>query len=425
MTFRGFEFVDLDLEDVVNRHSYTNRALEPMDHSDTYKPQGISAVQRIKYEDTEKRVRLDFPGADVGAAYMYNIVDFDGSAVGRDVPTIIGSHINWWDLGCDCALDPVWNTWLCDLHAPDQTRDIAMLHVSISGLTRAWYETDQIESHRHVGFVCQHELEAADQLTTDDASIQHCMILTKNPTTTGVSNRIWYWRFFGGGDFNGGDGASTLGAQGVAAAPGSFTIDLVQIPRNRFVVSAFAYPKNTQLSDFTVSLHAQYHGANNIPVPLAPALDALLTPTEQIREGVTKDTACPPRSAEHPTTLCNISNAGPLYYWDATAGLLYLRVVDAGWYNSRLFTGATTFERNGAYINGIQNLISMKVDVACTPMPGTTMCAVPDKRLPAAARPSGDSCAEALPSLILPARLTLGNTAAAPWQLRSLFCAMF
>jgi hypothetical protein len=335
VTFRGFEFVDTDLEDVVNRRSYTNRALEPMDHSDTYKPQGISAVQHVQFEGTEKRARLDFPGADVGAAYMYNIVDFSGSTVGRDAPTIIGSHINWWDLGCDCSLDSVWHTWLCDLHpktssAQDNARDIAMLSVSIPGLTRTRYEQDTIESHRHVGYVCQHELDAAGQLALDDSSIQHCMILTKNPTTTGVSNRIWYWRFFGGGEHV---ASGEAGAQGVAASPASFVIDLVQIPKNRFVVAAFAYPKHLTASDFTITLYAQYHGANHIAAPLAPSLDELLTPTEQIRDGVSREADCPPTSAEQPTTLCNISNVGPLYYWDAAEGLLYLRVVDAGWYD--------------------------------------------------------------------------------------------
>jgi hypothetical protein len=79
-------------------------------------------------------------------------------------------------------------------------------------------------------------------------------------------------------------------------------------------------------------------------------------------------------------------------------------------YQSRLFTGASFFERNGAYVNGIQNLIEMQVSVACTPMSGTVMCPAYGKHLPSAARPSGDSCTVAKPSLILPARVDLANT---------------
>lgn len=114
-----------------------------MDHSDTYKPQGISAVSKIHYEDVDTIAKFDFPGMDTGAAYMYNIIDFDGSSVGRNnQPTIIGSHISWWNLGCDCQVHPVYKVWLCN---KSEGREIGMLHVVIPGITRVSH-TSKIKS---------------------------------------------------------------------------------------------------------------------------------------------------------------------------------------------------------------------------------------------------------------------------------------
>ena len=84
--FRNFHFVDGDLADSTDntRSSFTNRVFEPMDHSDTWKPQGISAIKNMQYDNSDRLAKFDFPGVDTGAGYMYNIVDFDGRSVGRD-----------------------------------------------------------------------------------------------------------------------------------------------------------------------------------------------------------------------------------------------------------------------------------------------------------------------------------------------------
>ena len=53
---------------------------------------------------------------DIGAAYHYHIVDFDGSVTQQGKATLLGSRIDWWNVGCGCRRHAPWdNMWLCDL----------------------------------------------------------------------------------------------------------------------------------------------------------------------------------------------------------------------------------------------------------------------------------------------------------------------
>ena len=77
-------------------------------------------------------------------------------------------------------------------------------------------------------------------------------------------------------------------------------------------------------------------------------------------------------------TLCNVSDVGPMYYWDASVGVLYLRAVDPGWYINSLFTGAGVHERDGVWLNNIQNLAQYHITAQCesstTLHDGTALC---------------------------------------------------
>eukprot|EP00040_Diaphanoeca_grandis_P024470 m.134453 g.134453 ORF g.134453 m.134453 type:complete len:1710 (+) comp29740_c0_seq1:166-5295(+) len=410
--FRSFKFVDQGIEEHTERAGYTNRVIDPMDHSDTFKPQGISAVRNITFEDTDERAIFDFAGVDTGAGYMYNHISVDGTLAGRTNYSIVGSKTTWWNLGEQCELHPVWNTWVCEA-SPEGT--VASLDVSFDGFTREDWEFSTIESHRHIGYVCQQSVEdvGSGKLPNQDKTLSECMIITKNPTTTGVANRVWFWYFFGAG-------VAKYGTDGLLAwdaAPASFQINNVQISRNQFVIIAIPYPRTMDLSDFNVHLFAPYHGADEIAIPHADSLAHILTPTEKVKDNIDYVVDCA-------TLLCNVSNVGPLFFWDQAAGMMYLRVIDARYYLQRFLRNGQTsiqdysFKRDGMSLNSINNLVYHRVRVNCIDDDAlnSKACIVKQNMLPAAARPSGDSCQVATPWRILPARLDITNTLVFAWQ---------
>lgn len=95
-----------------------------------------------------RQATFDFPGNDVGSAYMYNIVDFDGASVAFPYPAIIGSHIDWWNVGCGCVRDVEWGVWICD---KTPGREIGYLELDAPTVTTVPNERRTIEAHRHVG----------------------------------------------------------------------------------------------------------------------------------------------------------------------------------------------------------------------------------------------------------------------------------
>ena len=423
----GFQFYDTRTQTILNNLTfrgyvringtakYTNAVFSPMDHSDTFKPQGISAVQNIHFEGTDRSVVLDFPMEDSGASYMYNIVDFGGSLSGRGHTAIIGSHSNWWDLGCDCGIDKDFNVWVCD-HGGAEGRDIGSVALKAPGLTRSDYEKSHIETRRHIGYVCQYSIghsltaSALEGAGDMDSHLHNCMILTKNPVTTGVTNRIWFWRFFGGGAHS---ESSTHGVSGIVSSPAAFEISHLQIPPGRFIVFALLYPKDT--TGIHVNLYSKRYGGNRVPVPELHSLKEILDPVENL---MTKPSIDMCTSSGQRGSLCNVSSTGPAYFWDGDTGVLYLRLVDAGWHWSRLLRGGKMFKRDGAWINGINTLIQYEVAVNCSRIPGTLMCSIPNRRMPAAARPSGSSCSTATSRKILPARIDLRNSVSpGAWKL--------
>eukprot|EP00039_Didymoeca_costata_P010556 m.142342 g.142342 ORF g.142342 m.142342 type:complete len:1233 (-) comp14877_c0_seq4:243-3941(-) len=411
IVFRNFEFVDDDLEESPYRRSYTNRVFEPMDHSDTFKPQGISAVRNITYENVDDKAKFDFPGPDTGAAYMYNFVSFDGTAADRTTPSIVGSHIDWWDLGCDCEKHPIWKTWVCN---QTDEQNVASVNIDFPGITLESYENGHIESHRHIGYVCQYSIQEGlqGQVPGDDKEIHRCMILTKNPTTTGVANRIWHYRFFGGGvagDY------PPHGTMGWDASPQRFRISYSQIPRGNFIVMAVPYPLGTT---FNVSLFPPYQGGHDIPVPLAESLAEILQP--EVFHGSFN---CPPSDPDNNihATLCDVSNVGPKYYWDSDEGMLYIRVLNPRLYVSTILYQDEPFTRDGMWVNAIQNWVYYDVQASCAPMQYFSssaggLCNNSRYKIPAATRPSGDSCDVAHPTQMLPARLDWSRSVASSWQ---------
>eukprot|EP00039_Didymoeca_costata_P033682 m.43637 g.43637 ORF g.43637 m.43637 type:complete len:1732 (+) comp9991_c0_seq1:353-5548(+) len=406
--FRNFKFVDGDVENTPTRNSYTNRVFEPMDHSDTFKPQGISAVRNITYENVDEKCKFDSPPVDTGAGYMYNYVSFDGTSAGYDKPAIVGSHIDWWNVGPECFRHPVTNVWICD--ATDG-KVISSLYLVAPGVTRDASDYNQIEGHRHIGYVCTYPLDAAldGSFPNEGGNLTRCLIQTKNPITTGISEQIWHFQYFGGGNA-GRDPVE--GDFGWDASPAKWNIGYSQIPKDHFTVIAMAYPRGTA---FNVTLYSQYHGAVHVDVPQADNLEHVLHPDEKHHENLGLQ-FCQGLDWDAGVTvvLCNSSTVGPLYFYDETAEMLFVRFVNPMMHYSetlrRFGPDDSMFERNGMWINNIQNLVDLQVTASCDVIPGTNLCRVAKRKIPAAARPSSDSCGVANSNLILPARLDAAVT---------------
>lgn len=102
-------------------------ALLTMTHSDEFVNQAINAVRQVRFHQVPQQNRVvqvnqaEFAlhhkqlGAETGSARRSNIMDFDGSATGRGVATIVGSHRPWWDAGPGCERDPDMGMWMCSL----------------------------------------------------------------------------------------------------------------------------------------------------------------------------------------------------------------------------------------------------------------------------------------------------------------------
>jgi hypothetical protein len=134
----GFQFYDTWTQSVVVNVTFRNfsiqsdRALSALTFSDTFKPQGISATRQLRFENSLES-QLYHPTQDTGSAWMFNFVDFDGTATGRGVPALVGSHIEWWRLGPDCEFRTAWNVWICDKTAQ---RAVANIQIEVPGITR-------------------------------------------------------------------------------------------------------------------------------------------------------------------------------------------------------------------------------------------------------------------------------------------------
>eukprot|EP00744_Colponema_vietnamica_P002498 GILI01003904.1.p1 GENE.GILI01003904.1~~GILI01003904.1.p1 ORF type:complete len:1313 (+),score=143.89 GILI01003904.1:457-3939(+) len=161
-----------------------------LDHSDIYKPWYISATRNLRMENIDNRLRIGRWIRETGASRMFNIVDWDGSLVGLNQcnATIIGSDIDWWNVGDDCWYNSNWPAWLCprkpgrevvgidmDLPGIQQQLDI-QADTSTNQLTQA--QRDQL----YIGHISQFGSKSSRKL-----------IVTRNHhTATGLSGIGWY-----------------------------------------------------------------------------------------------------------------------------------------------------------------------------------------------------------------------------------------
>ncbi len=132
VTFRNFQKRGNSPEDI-------DRAVMFLQFSDKYTPAGITATKDLRFEncDFDCQVYWRSCGELCGeereshASRVTTAKDYDGSLTGTGVPSIMGSHRNWWNVGDDCVKSP-WKFWSCPW---TKGREIAYFEILIPGLT--------------------------------------------------------------------------------------------------------------------------------------------------------------------------------------------------------------------------------------------------------------------------------------------------
>ena len=264
-------------------------ALRYMDHSDKYTPQGINSVKNLKFEHVryDRRVcirrcgatceQIPWDGKNNGyntmSSKIYSLLDFDGSLLGTNTPTILGSNRDWWTTDdASCTFNTANNVWTCPFaFAPwgvvgaknVPQRITVFFNIQVNGLIFDW----NIQCNTTKFPTCDDQYLPYTvarvghfKRNVDEGSI------TLGPSLGGIaglSSQGWYWR------------AKAVDF-GIDGAPSSFSSTIQQMARGAFVVVAIAYPPNTQ---FTVSVN--FWGSANYVIPMSiPAV--VLAPEENL-----------------------------------------------------------------------------------------------------------------------------------------------
>ncbi|EFA80459.1 hypothetical protein PPL_07294 [Heterostelium album PN500] len=204
---QGFQFYDTHVQTILSNIQFRNyvmipessnpqrdnRVLVSMTHSDIFKPQGISATKNFSFSNVaDSQIIGHYTAQDTGAARFYNFIDHDGSTTKRGRPTIVGSHINWWNFDSTCTWSALWSVWLCD-----KTVNNEIANVEIYVPDYIYYDEDRTDwSYVGTASLFGNGLANSDRRSTP---------FTRNPGLTGVSvlsssssNLGWYLYFNGG-----------------------------------------------------------------------------------------------------------------------------------------------------------------------------------------------------------------------------------
>jgi len=220
---QGFQFYDTYVKTILTNIKFANyiakaspasdeednRVIISMTHSDVFKPQGMSVTKNITFENVATSQKIGHNVVDTGSSRYFNYIDSDGTFTGRNVPTIIGSHVNWWNFDSSCSYDNTWKTWVCN----KGSREIANIEVLINNLIPS-----PNSNNNYIG---------TTNLFGSGITDRRSCVVTQNEGITGVSNIGWYMFLSGG-------------------SPTFQVINLKQVPYNQYIFLAIPYPANTQ-----------------------------------------------------------------------------------------------------------------------------------------------------------------------------------
>jgi hypothetical protein len=242
--------------------------MEGLIYSDVFKPQGISASARIRFQNVPRNRRIGHQLNDVGSARMFNVVDWDGSWCDGNGHSFIGSAHDgdWWKVSDSCVKESYWNVWVCPR---TMGREIAHIYLVAPGLI------DEIP-----GFYAPTDVNKIGNMSLwgpgFPTSPSRQIVITRNPGVTGITNVGWHmWLHTG--------------------TPQTLQLYPFFVPNNGFVLFSTKYPTNTV---FNIWLTHNSMGHSNVWRTLTRA-----NTFDEVRLG-------------------NATN----YFWDNTRGFLVLKL---------------------------------------------------------------------------------------------------
>eukprot|EP00004_Rigifila_ramosa_P004839 TRINITY_DN152_c0_g2_i4.p1 TRINITY_DN152_c0_g2~~TRINITY_DN152_c0_g2_i4.p1 ORF type:complete len:1231 (+),score=275.22 TRINITY_DN152_c0_g2_i4:31-3693(+) len=238
VTFRNFKSTGLNYTDPTQN----NCGIISMTHSDVFKPQGISAVKNIVWQNTDQKQQICHYARETGSSRYYNFIDYAGTAVSRNgIATMVGSHLSWWQISSDCYLS-MWNVWVCNKVAGTE---VAHIKIFIPGLITKGVTSDSFN----------YEV-ARMHLFGSPVSPGRSVMVTRNEGITGpVSFSVgWFFSMPNG-------------------SPSSLTVVPGIIPTGARLLWAFPYPAATT---FTVKANYEWYSPNSFNLSPAASVAEVL-----------------------------------------------------------------------------------------------------------------------------------------------------
>eukprot|EP01104_Vermistella_antarctica_P014912 TRINITY_DN4788_c0_g1_i1.p1 TRINITY_DN4788_c0_g1~~TRINITY_DN4788_c0_g1_i1.p1 ORF type:complete len:1129 (+),score=274.08 TRINITY_DN4788_c0_g1_i1:159-3545(+) len=123
---RGFRWYDTSVLTIITDTDMVNFweksgdwVWQSIDFYDKFVPNGISATRGITYTNVDEARIYGHDVSPVGSSTGFHVYDYDGSNSGYGVPSVVGSHIKWWDDTSDpessCTWHTSWGLWVCPL----------------------------------------------------------------------------------------------------------------------------------------------------------------------------------------------------------------------------------------------------------------------------------------------------------------------
>lgn len=224
------------------------RAFTSLIHSDAFKPQGISATTKLKFQNSDRSQFFGHKYMETGSARYTNFVDWDGSFGGTaGTAQILGDGRGWWNYDKDCVFEPDWIMHRC----PRKDREVVWMAVLIPGVVDndGVDHTDMDPTELYIG---QTHLFGPGL-----PSGTHNATFTRSPGVSGISKMGWYYDLYGG-------------------SPRTFTLYPGLFPTGQWAIVAFRYPESTT---FTVLL-TKKGVANPLTVTLASSFSNMMAATD-------------------------------------------------------------------------------------------------------------------------------------------------
>jgi len=236
VTFRGFTASSSPYDPASDAQAFywpDKRGITSLIHSDYFKPQGISATIRVKFENSDRQQIFGHKRIETGSARYFNLIDADGSFGTAGTAQIIGSGNGWWNFDSTCVYEPTWYLYRCT----KGSREIVNLDYIIPGtVDTSTYDLPPVPAN-YIG---------QTYLFGPGISAGRNATLTRNPGVTGVGKTGWYFH-------------TTQGS------PKTFSVIQAVNPSGQYVIGAWKYASGTT---FTINLVADWGRGTTAVTPV-------------------------------------------------------------------------------------------------------------------------------------------------------------